>query len=107
MPFLAADAEPARLTPLVVVILVLIISGIIYTFGYVRAVFHRANFDYKKTKEGLPGMRKTVWRTAWRMVKIGFWVLVALGILVVWGVRDAQQNNDQTPVPATVSTAPR
>ncbi len=107
MPSLAAEQQPAGLTPLVVVIIVLIIAGIIYTFGYARAVFHRANSDYKKTKEGLPGMRKTVWQTAWRTVKVGFGVLILLGILVFWGVNDERKKNDQTPVPATVSSSPR
>ncbi len=108
MPTLSAEAQQQGLTPLVIVIIVLIIAGIIYTFGYARAVFHRANSDYKKTKEGLPGMRKTVWQTAWRTVKVGFGVLILLGILIFWGVRDAQQNNpNKQPVPATVSSPPR
>lgn len=73
-----------------VVLIVLIIGGIIYTFGYLRAVMHRANSDYKKTKAGLPGMRKDFWRAWWAAVKVGFWVLVAAGILITWMVQDVR-----------------
>ena len=107
MPTLAAEPPPQGLSPLVIVIIVLIIAGIIYTFGYARAVFHRANSDYKKTKEGLPGMRKTVWQTLWRTVKVGFGVVILIGILIFWGVNDARQQDDKQPVPATVSKSPR
>lgn len=65
---------------------ILIIGGVIYAFGYARAVMHRANSDYKKTKAGLPGMRKDFWRSWWQAVKIGFWIFVAGFALVSWVV---------------------
>jgi ribose/xylose/arabinose/galactoside ABC-type transport system permease subunit len=70
---------------------VIIIGGTIYTFGYARAVMHRANSDYKKTKAALPGMRKTFWATWWAAVKVGFWVLIALALLIAWVMHEARR----------------
>ncbi len=79
--------DGAALPTLVVVI---IVGGVIFALGYARAVLARANSDCKKTKAGLPGMRKEVWRAAWVMIKAGFWVMLALVVLVVWAVIDAR-----------------
>lgn len=89
-----ADEHPIA-TP--VVILTFITAGIVYVFGYLRAVMHRANSDYKKTKAGLPGMRKDFWRAWWAAAKIGFWVFIAGAVLVVWAGREIRHS---TPAPA-------
>ena len=73
------------------ILVLLLIGGTIFSFGYARAVFARANSDYKKTKAGLPGMRKDVWKAAWAVVKLGFWIgLVAL-VLITWAIVDARK----------------
>lgn len=71
-------------------LVVLIIGGTIYTFGYLRAVMHRANKDYKTTKAALPTLRKGFWAAWWAAVKIGFWVCVALLALIAWVIADAK-----------------
>ncbi len=84
---LAAEQGGGGIAGPVLVVLV-VVGGVISAFGYARAVMDRANSDYKKTKEGLPGMRKAYW-AAWRQAfKFGFWVLLAAVILIFWAVRD-------------------
>ncbi len=70
---------------------ILLLSGTaIFAFGYARAVMVRANVDYKKTKEGLPGMRKAFWSATWTTIKVGFWIVVVAGALIVWAVASAK-----------------
>jgi hypothetical protein len=70
--------------------LLLIGGGIIYAFGYARAVMHRANSDYKKTKAAVPGLRKDFWSTWWRAVKTGFWIALGLVMVGMWAWHDAK-----------------
>lgn len=71
-------------------VIVLLAGGTIYVFGYARAVMHRANSDYKKTKAILPDLRKDFWRGWWKAVKVGFWVVLGVVFLVMWTVHDAR-----------------
>ncbi len=90
-----------------VTVMVLLLAAIIFTFGYRLAVNRRANDDYKKTKAAVPILRKGFWSTWWAAVKIGAGVLVALAILVYWGVSDVREKNPPAkPVPAKVSKRP-
>ena len=93
----AQDEQPS--VPMAAVIIVLIVAGIIYAFGYLRAVMHRANRDYKTTKAAVPKLRKAFWAAWWAAVKVGFWVVVAVAILGWWAIRDVR--DVQTPTPAT------
>lgn len=96
MTLTASDTSHGIATP--VVMIVAIIAGIIYTFGYLRAVMHRANSDYKATKALVPTLRKGFWHAWWKAVKIGFWVFVAGTILIFWAYRDvANKGADATP----------
>ncbi len=102
-----AVQEEQPSVPLVAVIIVLIVAGIIYSFGYLRAVMHRANRDYKTTKAALPKMRRGFWHAWWAAVKIGFFVVLAVVVLGWWAVRDVADADDpRQPVPAKVSPAP-
>ena len=101
----APEEQPS--VPLTAVIIVLIVAGIIYSFGYLRAVMHRANRDYKTTKAALPKMRKGFWAAWWAAVKIGFFVMIAIFVLGWWAIRDVTETDDpKQPVPAKVSPAP-
>jgi ABC-type Fe3+ transport system permease subunit len=101
---LAADAPLSRSISTPVVLIVLVIGLVIYAFGYLRAVMHRANKDYKTVKASVPKMRKGFWQAWWAAVKIGFWVVLAGFVLVAWVVHDVRA---ERPVPAaTVSPAP-
>jgi small-conductance mechanosensitive channel len=102
-----AAQEQEASVPLRAVMIVLVVAGIIYGFGYLRAVMHRANRDYKTTKALLPTMRKGFWRAWWAAVKIGLFVLLAIFVLGWWAIRDVTAADDpQQPVPAKVSPAP-
>jgi ABC-type Fe3+ transport system permease subunit len=93
----AQDEQPS--VPMAAVIIVLIIAAIIYAFGYLRAVMHRANRDYKTTKAAVPKLRRAFWSAWWAAVKVGFWVVVAIALLGWWAIRDVR--DVQTPTPAT------
>lgn len=93
------DQQPS--VPMVVTILVLLCAGIIYVFGYARAVMHRASGDLKKNKADRWPLRWGFWGAWWRAVKVGFWVCLGAFVLVVWAVRDVHNSE---PKPA--STAP-
>lgn len=75
-------------------------GGTIFGFGYAVAVMHRANSDYKKTKEGLPGMRKAYWQSWWTSVKRGTFIAVALSMLIIWVVTSNDNDADATPRPS-------
>jgi ABC-type Fe3+ transport system permease subunit len=101
----AQQEQPS--VPLVAVVIVLIVAGIIYSFGYLRAVMHRANRDYRTTKAALPKLRKGFWHAWWAAVKIGFFVVLAIVVLGWWAVRDVTgADESRQPVPAKVSPAP-
>ncbi|MET1006577.1 MAG: hypothetical protein ABWX96_13595 [Propionibacteriaceae bacterium] len=84
---MAAEDSDASVPTLLIVV---IIAGTIYAFGYARAVMHRANTDYKKTKAALPELRKGFWAAWWAAVKVGFWVSLAGLALIAWVVHEAR-----------------
>lgn len=99
MTLLAASETQKNIAGPIVIIVVLTF-GVIYTFGYARAVMHRANKDYKSTKAAVPVLRKGFWTTWWRAVKVGFWVLLIVGALVTWMVHDTESPADAKPSPS-------
>jgi arginine exporter protein ArgO len=101
MAFVAATAQQKQSISVPVVLIVFLIGGVIYLFGYARAVMHRANRDYKTTKAAVPVLRKGFWKTWWAAFKVGFWVLIAAAIMVTWVGRDLRgQPADATPSPS-------
>jgi hypothetical protein len=78
----------------------------VYLFGYHRARMHRANQDYKKTKAGLPGLRKDFWSTWWAAARVGFVILLVLGALFMWMVRGGHSQADVKPSPSMSSHKP-
>lgn len=58
----------------------------IYATGYARAVMHRANRDYKGLRAAVPPARKAAWRARWKVVQVGFLVLLGFAMLVTWAV---------------------
>lgn len=83
-------------------LIVILVGSTLVAFGYAKARMDRANEDYKKVKEGLPGMRKDFWRAFWRMVKVGFWVAVIGFLMVTWVVHDIRNADADQPPPAKV-----
>lgn len=103
-----ADSDPSgKSVAGPVVVIVLLIAAVIYGFGYARAVMHRANKDYKSTKAVVPVLRKGFWTAWWAATKVGFWVLLIVGCLVVWVVHGTDRGTDATPAPSPSTTPVR
>lgn len=81
----------------------LIVTTIVFLLGYARAVMARANRDYKNTKAAVKPLRKAFWSSTWTVLRIGFGVLVLLGVLVTWNVRDVSDDKNTPVVPAKAS----
>lgn len=86
-----------------VFVIVLLIGGVIYVFGYLRAVMHRANKDYKATKAAVKPLRKAFWAALWSVFKVGVAVVLAGIVMIAWVVRDVRSDK---PVPAAVTPCP-
>lgn len=71
-------------------LIALLIGSTVFSFGYLKAKVERANSDYKKTKESLPGMRKAYWELWLSAVKVGFWVFVVGFMLIAWVIHDTK-----------------
>lgn len=84
-------SEPGPAIP--TTLIVILIGSTLITFGYLKAVADRANSDYKKTKAGLPLMRKAFWSAFWKMIKLGFWVALAAFALITWIIVEAKTND--------------
>jgi hypothetical protein len=84
---------------------------LLYGFGYARAVMHRANDDFKKTKAAVPVLRKDFWRTWWKAVKAATLGLIIFAALAVWmwnEVNDDPADATTNPTPSpSVSRSPR
>lgn len=93
------------------VFILFIVAGVIYTFGYLRAVMHRANRDYKTTKAAVPTLRKGFWKAWLAALKIGALVFIAVLLLGAWAWREIRGDSasaDTTPAPSpSVSTSHR
>jgi hypothetical protein len=85
--FLADQAPDASFSSL---LSVLLIGGVIFTFGFRLAVMRRANADYKATKAAVPKLRKGFWAALWAMVRFAALVAVALIALFAWVVHEAR-----------------
>jgi hypothetical protein len=66
------------------VLIILLIGAVIYTFGYARAVMHRANTDYKTTKAAVPVLRKAFWKAFVAALKVGGVIAVVVLVLSMW-----------------------
>jgi len=97
---LAAGDQPNNISGPVLLI-VLLSGGTIYLFGYLRAVMHRANRDYKTTKAAAKPLRKAFWAAWSAALRAGAIVLIGLLLMIAWFVRDARRaDSEQTPQPS-------
>jgi hypothetical protein len=86
-----------------------VIAGfILFLLGVAWTRMKAANGAYKTIKKGVKPARKLFWLSVGGVVKIGFWVVVLLSVLVFWQVRDVNAGNDRDPVvPAEVRPSGR
>jgi hypothetical protein len=81
---------------------------ILFLLGVAWTRMKSANGAYKTIKNGVKPARKLFWLSIGGVVKIGFWVVVLLAVLVLWQVRDADAASDRDPVvPAEVKPSGR
>lgn len=89
------------------VLIVLLIGGGIYTFGYARAVMHRAGKDYKTTKAAVPALRKAFWQAVIAVVKVGGVIALIVVVLGMWVYGEIKGNkSDARPTPSPSSSTP-
>jgi hypothetical protein len=86
-----------------------VVAGfILFLLGGAWARMRSANRAYKTIKNGVKPARKLFWLSLGGVLKIGFWVVVLLALLVFWQVRDVDADNGNDPVvPAEVEPSGR
>ena len=86
-----------------------VVAGfILFLLGVAWTRMKSANGAYKTIKNGVKPARKLFWLSVGGVLKIGFWVVVLLSLLVFWQVRDVNDSNDQNRVvPADVKPSGR
>lgn len=72
---------------------------IVFLLGIAWATVKGARKGYQTAKGGVGTARKTYWTAVGGIVKIGFWAVLLLVVLVVWQVHDLKTVNDTTPTP--------
>lgn len=87
------------------VLIVALIGGAIYVFGYSRAVMHRANKDYKTTKAAVPTLRKGYWQALWSAIKVGALVFIAAVLLIGWVVSEVRHDEPASQTRPSPSTS--
>jgi hypothetical protein len=81
---------------------------ILFLLGVAWTKMKSANGAYKTIKNGVGPARKLYWISIGGVLKIGFWVVVLLAVLVFWQVRDVSAGNDKDRVvPAEVKPSGR
>jgi ABC-type Fe3+ transport system permease subunit len=90
-------------------LLTAVVAGfILFLLGVAWTRMKSANGAYKTIKNGVKPARKLFWLSVGGVVKIGFWVVVLLAVLVMWQVRDVNAGNGKDQVvPAEVKPSGR
>ncbi len=73
---------------------------IVFLFAVAWTTAKAARNTYVKTKTGVPAARKLYWSTIGGVVKIGFWAVLLLFILIMWQIHDVKAVNDSKPTPS-------
>ena len=90
-------------------LLTAVIAGVIlFLLGVAWTRMKSARGNYKTIKNSVGPARKAMWGSLGGVVKVGFWVLVLVGVLIVWQVRDISAADRRNPVvPAEVRPSTR
>jgi ABC-type Fe3+ transport system permease subunit len=86
-----------------------LVAGIVlFLLGVAWARMRSARGAYTTIKSSVKPARRAMWVSIGGVVKIGFWVLLLLAVLVTWQVRDISTGGDRAPVvPAEVQPSGR
>lgn len=79
-----------------------VVTGVLFSLGYARAVWVRAKRDYKTTKAAVKPLRKSLWLAIWRAFKIGVGAVIIYAVIVTWFTRDVRDNKNTPLIPAGI-----
>jgi hypothetical protein len=106
MWLVAASASGDGNSSIPTTLILLVVGGFIYSFGYLRSRLHAANNAYKNSKASVKPLRKAFWVMFLRTAQVGAVILIAFGLLFFWVWHDVtEEDADNHSVPAS-SVAP-
>jgi ABC-type Fe3+ transport system permease subunit len=77
---------------------------IVFLLGVAWASVKGSNKAYKTIKAGVKPARKIFWSNVGGVIKIGFWAVLLLTVLVVWQMHDVKTVDDSKPAPTPTSS---
>jgi ABC-type Fe3+ transport system permease subunit len=84
-----------------------IVGVILFLLGVAWTRLKSARGNYALAKSSVGPARKAMWSTLGGVVKVGFWALVLVAVLVMWQVRDITAADEKPVVPAKVQPSER
>ena len=84
-----------------------IVGVVLFLLGVAWTRLKSARGNYTMVKNSVGPARKAMWSTLGGVVKMGFWALVLLAVLVMWQVRDINAADEKPVVPAKVQPSER
>jgi ABC-type Fe3+ transport system permease subunit len=79
-----------------------VVTVVLFSLGYARAVWVRAKRDYKNTKAAVKPLRKLMWLAIWRTFQIGLGAVIIYAIIVTWFARDVRDDKNTPLRPARI-----
>ena len=73
---------------------------IVFLLGIAWATVKGARKNYRTIKGGVGAARKSYWSALGGVIKVGFWAVLLLVVLVVWQVHDLKNVDASTPSPS-------
>jgi ABC-type Fe3+ transport system permease subunit len=87
------------------VVTALVVTVVLFSLGYARAVWVRARRDYRTTKAAVKPLRKSMWSAIWRALRIALGAAFIYAVIVTWFARDVSDNKNTPLIPVRVVPA--
>ncbi len=85
-----------------------IVGAILFLLGVAWTRMKSARGNYSTIKSSVGPARQAMWSSLVGVVKVGFWALLLVAVLVMWQVRDISAADEKNPVvPAEVEPSAR
>jgi ABC-type Fe3+ transport system permease subunit len=84
------------------VVTALVVTVVLFSLGYARAVWVRAKRDYRNTKAAVKPLRKALWSAIWRALRIAVGAAIVYAIIVTWFTRDLSDNKNTPLIPVRI-----